>query len=32
MVDRVCVLIRSSDLPAIDVEKGNVRERCLEMS
>ncbi len=33
MVDRVCVLILSSDLPAIDIEieKGKVRERCLEL-
>ena len=33
MVDRVCVLILSSDLPAIDVEieKNKVRERCLEL-
>ena len=31
--DRVCVLILSSDLPAIDIEieKGKVRERCLEL-
>ncbi|MGO9111888.1 MAG: hypothetical protein ACLP9L_21895 [Thermoguttaceae bacterium] len=30
-VDRVCVLILSSDLPAIDIEieKNKVRERCL---
>ena len=29
--DRVCVLILSSDLPAIDIEieKNKVRERCL---
>ena len=33
MADRVCVLILSSDLPAIDIEieKGKVRERCLEL-
>ena len=33
MADRVCVLILSSDLPAIDIEieKNKVRERCLEM-
>lgn len=33
MADRVCVLILSSDLPAIDVEieKNKVRERCLEL-
>jgi len=33
MADRVCVLILSSDLPAIDVEieKAKVRERCLEL-
>ncbi len=33
MVDRVCFLILSSDLPAIDIEieKGKVRERCLEL-
>ena len=32
MADHVCVLILSSDLPAIDIEieKGKVRERCLE--
>ena len=31
--DRVCVLILSSDLPAIDIEieKNKVRERCLEL-
>jgi len=31
MADRVCVLILSSDLPAIDIEieKNKVRERCL---
>ena len=34
MADRVCVLILSSDLPAIDIEieKNKVRERCLELS
>ena len=33
MADRVCTLILSSDLPAIDIEieKGKVRERCLEL-
>jgi hypothetical protein len=33
MADRVCVLILSSDLPAVDIEieKGKVRERCLEL-
>jgi hypothetical protein len=33
MADRVCVLILSSDLPAIDIEieKNQVRERCLEL-
>ena len=33
MADRVCVLILSSDLPAIDIEieKNKVRERCLEL-
>ena len=33
MVDRVSVLILSSDLPAIDIEieKNKVRERCLEL-
>jgi len=32
-VDRVCVLILSSDLPAIDIEieKNKVRERCLKL-
>ena len=32
MADRVCVLILSSDLPAIDIEieKNKVREFCLE--
>ncbi len=32
LADRVCVLILSSDLPAIDIEieKNKVRERCLE--
>jgi hypothetical protein len=32
MADRVCTLILSSDLPAIDIEieKSKVRERCLE--
>ena len=31
--DRVCVLILSSDLPAIDIEieKNKVREKCLEL-
>jgi hypothetical protein len=33
MADRVCSLILSSDLPAIDleIEKNKVRERCLEL-
>ena len=33
MADRVCVLILSSDLPAVDIEieKSKVRERCLEL-
>jgi hypothetical protein len=33
LADRVCVLILSSDLPAIDIEieKGKVRERCLDL-
>ena len=33
MADHVCVLILSSDLPAIDIEiaKNDVRERCLEL-
>ena len=33
MADRVCMLILSSDLPAIDIEieKNKVRERCLEL-
>ncbi len=33
LVDRVCVLILSSDLPAIDIEieKNKVGERCLEL-
>jgi hypothetical protein len=33
MADRVCVLILSSNLPAIDIEieKNKVRERCLEL-
>jgi hypothetical protein len=33
MADRVCTLILSSDLPAIDIEieKNKVRERCLEL-
>jgi len=33
MVQRVCVLILSSDLPAIDIEieKEKVRSRCLEL-
>jgi hypothetical protein len=33
MADRVCVLILSSDLPAIDIEieKSMIRERCLEL-
>ena len=32
MADRVCVLILSSDLPAVDIEieKNKVRQRCLE--
>ena len=31
--DRVCVLILSSDLPAVDIEieKNKVRERCVEL-
>jgi hypothetical protein len=31
--DRICVLILSSDLPAIDIEieKNKVRERCMEL-
>jgi hypothetical protein len=31
--DRVCILILSSDLPAIDIEieKNKVREHCLEV-
>jgi hypothetical protein len=34
MADRVCVLILSSDLPAIDIEieKNKVRERCLDLA
>ena len=33
MADRICVLILSSDLAAIDIEieKNKVRERCLEL-
>ncbi len=33
VADRVCTLILSSDLPAIDIEieKNKVRERCLEL-
>jgi hypothetical protein len=33
MADRVCVLILSSDLPAVDIEieKAKARERCLEL-
>ena len=33
IADRVCTLILSSDLPAIDIEieKNKVRERCLEL-
>jgi hypothetical protein len=33
MADRVCVLILSSDLPAIDIEieKSKVRQQCLEL-
>ncbi len=33
MADRVCVLILSSDLPAVDIaiERNKVRERCLEL-
>ncbi len=33
LADRVCVLILSSDLPAIDIEidKNKVREHCLEL-
>ena len=33
MADRVCVLILSSDLPAIDIEieKNRVRAFCLEL-
>ena len=33
MADRVCTLILSSDLPAIDIEieKNKVREWCLEL-
>jgi hypothetical protein len=33
MADRVCVLILSSDLPAVDIEieKNKVRERCFEL-
>jgi hypothetical protein len=33
MADRVCVLILSSDLPAIDIEieKNKVREFCLDL-
>jgi hypothetical protein len=31
--DRICTLILSSDLPAVDIEieKNKVRERCLEL-
>ena len=31
--DRICVLILSGDLPAIDIEieKNKVRERCMEL-
>lgn len=33
MADRLCVLIRSSDLPEVDIEieKAKVRERCLQL-
>ncbi len=33
LADHVCVLILSSDLPAVDIEieKNKVRERCLEL-
>ena len=33
MADRVCTLILSSDLPAIDIEieKNKVREHCLDL-
>jgi hypothetical protein len=33
MADRVCVLILSSDLPAIDIEieKSKVRQGCLDL-
>jgi hypothetical protein len=33
MADHVCVLILSSDLPAIDIEieKNKVRQRCIEL-
>ncbi len=33
MADRVCTLILSSDLPAIDIEieKDHVRQRCMEL-
>ncbi len=33
MADRVCVLILTSDLPAVDIEieKAKVRQRCLEL-
>ena len=31
MADGVCVLILSSELPAIEIEKNKVRERCLEL-
>jgi hypothetical protein len=33
LADRVCILILSSDLPAVDIEiaKNQVRERCLEL-
>lgn len=33
LADRVCVMILSSDLPEVDIEieKSEVRERCLEL-
>ena len=31
MADRVCVLILSSELAAIEIEKSKVRQRCLEL-
>ncbi len=33
MADRLCTLILSSDLPAIDIEieKSKVRQRCLDL-